>query len=236
MYTIKDYSTTTAVLLFAQSEKIESGLKPIASCSKQNVLLWKKMNGNVTKLIQKSKLPYFVSDENSQVGTTFGEKITHAIQAVFVKGFAKVIVIGNDCIELKVQHLLQAEKDLKTNDLVIGSDYSGGAYLIGISKSEFNADLFETLPWQTKGVLTALQTLYKTQSIAYLACLNDCNDAFDFKKATHKLSFSDAFRKILLSFLSINKIQNYFEIGFFSYDYHPLNFNKGSPVSSSTSV
>ena len=231
MYTIKDYSTTTAVLLFAQSEKIESGLKPIASCSKQNVLLWKKMNGNVTKLIQKSKLPYFVSDENSQVGTTFGEKITHAIQAVFVKGFAKVIVIGNDCIELKVQHLLQAEKDLKTNDLVIGSDYSGGAYLIGISKSEFNADLFETLPWQTKGVLTAVQTLYKTQSIAYLPRLNDCNDAFDFKKATHKLSFSDAFRKILLSFLSINKIQNYFDTGFFSYDYHPLNFNKGSPVS-----
>ena len=188
MYTISDYSATTAVLLFAQSEKTESVLKPIASCSKQNVLLWKKMNDNVTKIIQKTKLPYFVSDENNQVGTSFGEKITHAIQAVLAKGYENVIVIGNDCIELKVQHLLQAERDLKTNDLVIGADYSGGTYLIGISKSKFNADLFEMIPWQTKGVFTALQTLYKTQSIAYLPCLNDCNDAFDFKrKRTDKI-------------------------------------------------
>lgn len=194
------------------------------------------MNGNVTKLIQKSKLSYFVSDENNQVGTIFGEKITHAIQAVFAKGFEKVIVIGNDCIELNVQHLLQAEQDLKTNDLVIGSNYSGGVYLIGVTKSKFIAESFTNIPWQTKNVFTALQTLYKTQSIAYLPCLNDCNDAFDFKRATHKLAFSDTFRKILLSFLSINKIQNHFETGFFSFDYNPLNFNKGSPVSSSTSV
>jgi len=38
----KDYSTTTAILLFAQSENIESALKPIAPSCKQNVLLWKK--------------------------------------------------------------------------------------------------------------------------------------------------------------------------------------------------
>ncbi|SHG31173.1 hypothetical protein SAMN05444372_104221 [Flavobacterium micromati] len=224
-----DFSTTTAILLFAQSEKIESALKPIASCSKQNVLLWKKMNDNSIKIIQKSKLPYFISNENDQVGATFGERITHSIQTIFDKGFEKVIVIGNDCIELKAQHLLQAERDLKTNNLVLGKDFSGGAYLIGVTKSKFKPELFKTILWQTKNAFTTLQKIYKREAIAYLPYLNDCNNTSDFKRATQKLSFSDTFKKILLSFLSNFVIQNDFETRFdYSY-YHALNFNKGSP-------
>lgn len=225
----KDFSTTTAILLFAQSEKIESTIKPIASCSKRNVFLWKKMNSMVLKTIKKTELPYFISDENNQVGSTFGEKISDAVQAIFAKGFEKVIMVGNDCVELKAQHLLQAEINLKTTNLVLGEDFSGGAYLIGVTKSNFKADLFQAIPWQTKVVLSALKTLYENQSIAYLPCLNDCNDAFDFKKAIHKLSFSNSLRNILLSFLCSNKVQDYFETRFVSYDYQWLNFNKGPP-------
>ena len=229
MNLIMDYSSTTAILLFAQSERRVSTLKPIASSSKQNVLLWRKMNDHSVKISQHAKLPYFISNENDQVGATFGERITHSIETIFAKGFDKVIVIGNDCIELKAHHLLQAERDLRRNDLVIGSDYSGGAYLIGVSKLKFNADLFITIPWQTKSVFTALQMLYRTQSIEYLPYLNDCNNASDFKKANQKLSFSDTFRKILLSFLYNFAVQNDFEIRLYSSDYHAFNFNKGSP-------
>ena len=75
----KNYSAATAILLFAQSEKIESALKPIALSSKQNVLLWKKMNDRVLKTVQKTNLPYFISNETNQVGNTFGEKIIRAI-------------------------------------------------------------------------------------------------------------------------------------------------------------
>jgi len=230
MNSIKDNSTTTAILLFAQSEKTESVLKPLASCSKQNVLLWEKMNSRVLKTIEKSNLPYFISNENNQVGSSFGEKITHSIKTIFAKGFEQVIVIGNDCIELKAQHLLLAKLDLQINDLVVGADYSGGAYLIGVTKSTFEAESFENIPWQTKNVFTALQALYKTQAIAFLPCLYDCNDAFDFKRATHKLSFSDTFRKILLSFLQCSKVQSHFELSFVSYCYTAFNFNKGSPL------
>ncbi|SHM61968.1 TIGR04282 family arsenosugar biosynthesis glycosyltransferase [Flavobacterium xanthum] len=229
MNLIMDYSSTTAILLFAQSEKKVSALKPIAFSSKQNVLLWKKMNDHSIKISQHTKLPYFISNENDQLGATFGERITHSIETVFAKGFDKVIVIGNDCIELKAHHLLQAERDLRRNDLVIGSDYSGGAYLIGVTKLKFNAELFKSIPWQTKSVFTALQTLYRKQSIAYLPYLNDCNNAFDFKQATQKLSFSDSFRKILLSFLSNFVVQIDFETRLYSSDYHAFNFNKGSP-------
>lgn len=229
MNLIMDYSSTTAILLFAQSEKQVSALKPIAFSSKQNVLLWKQMNDHSIKISQHTKLPYFISNENDQVGVTFGERITHSIETIFAKGFDKVIVIGNDCIELKAHHLLQAERDLRRNDVVIGSDYSGGAYLIGVTKLKFKAELFKTIPWQTKSVFTALQTLYRTQSIAYLPYLNDCNNASDFKKATRKLSFSDSFRKILLSFLSNYVVQNDFETRLYSLDYLAFNFNKGSP-------
>tara|TARA_R110000868_G_scaffold81946_2_gene231741 strand:- start:52130 stop:52828 length:699 start_codon:yes stop_codon:yes gene_type:complete len=227
----KDYSTTTAILLFAQSENIESALKPIASNCKQNILLWKKMNDRVLKTIQKTNLSYFVSNENNQIGNTFGEKITHSIREIFDKGFEKVIVVGNDCIELKTQYLLEAERDLEFNDLVIGSDNNGGAYLIGVTKSKFIASQFETIPWQTKNVFSALQTLYKTQSIAYLPCLNDCNSTSDFKKAIHKLSFSNPLRSLLLSLLQNKTLINQNENTFFSYKYGALNFNKGSPFS-----
>jgi len=225
-----DNSTRTAILLFARSEKTESALKPLASCSKRNLLLWKNLNDMVLKTIEKTKLPYFISNENNQVGSTFGEKITHSIKAIFTKGFEKVIVVGNDCIELNSQYLLRAQLDLQMNDLVIGSDYSGGAYLIGVTKSKFNADSFENIPWQTKSVLTALQSLYKTQAIAFLPCLNDCSNAFDLKIATHRLSFSAAYRRILLSFLPTKNVLSHFETLFVSYYYHPLNFNKGSPM------
>jgi len=230
MNAIMGNAATTAILLFAQSGKTESALKPLAFCSKQNVLLWEKMNGLVLKTIKKTKLPYFISNENNQVGSTFGEKITHAIKTIFAKGFEKVIVVGNDCIELKAQHLLLAQLDLQINDLVIGSDYSGGAYLIGVTKSKFKADSFENIPWQTKSVFTALQSLYETQAIAFLPSLFDCNDTCDFRKAAHKLSFSAAFRKVLLSFLPTKKVSNRFITLFVSYFYHALNFNKGSPL------
>jgi len=225
----KDFSTTTAILLFAQSEKIESALKPIALSNKQNVLLWKKMNDKSIKIIQKTKLPYFISDENDQVGVTFGERITHSIQTIFDQGFEKVIVIGNDCIELKAYHLLQAEQDLKVNELVLGSDYSGGAYLIGVTRSKFKPGLFKAIPWQTNAVFTALQTLYKKETIAYLSSLNDCNNTFDFKRATQKLSFSDSFKNILLSFLTNFVFQLCLETKFNSSQYHASDFNKGSP-------
>lgn len=226
----KNYSTTTAILLFAQSEKVEGSLKPFASCKKQNILLWKKMNGKVLKTIQKTQLSYFISNETNQVGSTFGEKITRAIQDIFAQGFEKVIVVGNDCIALNAKHLLQAEHDLQRNDLVIGADYSGGAYLIGLTKSKFKAEPFKTIPWQTKKVFSALQNLYNIQSIGFLPSLADCNSASDFKKALYDLPYFSAIKKILLSFLFVLKQQDKFESNFIVNHYYTTRFNKGSPI------
>jgi glycosyltransferase A (GT-A) superfamily protein (DUF2064 family) len=225
-----DFPTTTAILLFAQSEKVESVFKPIASSAKQNVLLWKKMNDQVLKTIQKTNLPYFISNETNQVGTTFGEKITHSIQDIFAKGFHKVIVVGNDCIALKARNLLQAEHDLQINDVIIGPDYSGGTYLIGVTKSEFKAEAFQNIPWQTKSVFSSLQILFQSQSVIYIPSLEDCNSTFDFKKAIHQLPYFSAIKKVLSAFLFVEKQQNKFELNFAYTVYYTLIFNKGSPI------
>ena len=230
MNSLKSNSSTTAILLFAKSEEIESIAKPITPSTKKNVLLWKKMNDRILKTIQKTKLPYFISNETNQVGTTFGEKITHSIQEVFDKGFEKVIVVGNDCIALKAKHLSNTEQNLQTNSCVLVADYNGGVYLIGITKLGFNDKDFESIPWQTKNVFSDLQSLYQKQAVVYLPILDDCNSTSDFKKILHQLPYYSSLKKILLSFLFVPKHQNKFESNSIVSQYYAASFNKGSPI------
>lgn len=228
---IKHHSSTTAILLFAQSEKVQSISKSIVCKKMQNQLLWKKMNEKVLKTIKKTNLPYSVFDETSQIGNTFGEKITDAINKVFAQGYDKVIVIGNDCIELQADHLLLANTNLQLNDSVLGADFNGGAYLIGISKRNFIAKQFAAISWQTPCVFKELKALFNEKNTGLLPVLNDCNCAFDFKKAICKLSFSDGFKNLILSLLQKKTNVNHYENSQVSYEYKSLNFNKGSPFS-----
>lgn len=226
---LKNYFTTTAILLFAQSEKTESVLKPITFKKKQNSLLWKKLNKKVLLTVQKTNLSYFISNENTQIGTTFGEKIVHSIQQVFEKGFDNVIVIGNDCPGLKAHHLLEAACKLQTSDSVIGADFNGGSYLIGVSKFSFVPQKFEIISWQTPSVYNELQLLFSKQTVSLLQPLNDCNDTFDFKKVINKLPFSSSLRNLILSLFQKVITINHSETLLVSYEFITLTHNKGSP-------
>jgi hypothetical protein len=225
-------NSTTAILLFAHSEQKESKIKPIANQKKQNVLLWKKMNERVLKTIQKTNFPYFISDENTQIGITFGEKITHAIEEVFSKGFTKVIVVGNDCVELNSCSLKDAAYKLQTNSVVLGSDFNGGTYLIGVTKSSFNAAKFAIISWKTSTVLEELKHLFIDQAIAFTSRLHDCNTTSDFEKTIPKLSFSTSFKKLILSILHSRIIDESHVISIVSFQLDALYLNKGSPFSS----
>lgn len=226
-----DYSSKIAVLLFAQSENVESISKPIANCAKQNILLWDKMNKRVLKTIRKSKLPYFHSDETNQSGAIFGEKLANAIQETFIKGFEKVIVIGNDCPELKSVHLIEAASQLLRNDFVLGANYNGGAYLIGVTKSALNMEEFTTIPWQTTAVFRELKVLSHENTLTILPSFSDCNTADDFKKIISNLSFLDRLQHLILSLFRNSSRINRYEIPVFNVKISSLNFNKGSPQS-----
>jgi len=225
------YTSKTAILLFALSENVEHISKPIATNTKQNVLLWKKMNERVLKTIQKTKLQYYHSNEINQIGSSFGEKLTNAILQLFNKGFEKVIIIGNDCPELKSHHLIEASSQLQKNDFVLGANYNGGAYLIGVTKSALNLEDFKTIKWQTTTVFNELRTLCKKSTLEILQSFNDCNNASDFKKIVAKLSFLDNLRHLILSLFQNNATINRYEISFFTAKISSLNFNKGSPLS-----
>jgi hypothetical protein len=47
-------------------------------------------------LVQKNKLPYFISDENTQQGVSFGDKLRSPFNPFWIEGYDKVIVMGND--------------------------------------------------------------------------------------------------------------------------------------------
>lgn len=225
-----NFEPKTAFLLFASSESVQSAVKPIAGTKKQNLLLWHKMNENALSKIKKSKLPYFIADETVQKGDTFGKKITNAINDVFNQGYDQVVVIGNDCPELKAKHINDTIKKLSTNDAVFGPDFNGGVYLIGVSKSSFEAAKFESISWQTSLVYNELNSLFCQSKIALLPFLNDCNTTYDFKKALGKLSFAASFRNFLQAVLQNN---SYLFFTAFSATYSlftPQNYNKGSPV------
>jgi glycosyltransferase A (GT-A) superfamily protein (DUF2064 family) len=228
-----NYSNTskTAILLFAQSEDRESVSKPIAFQKSKNVLIWKKMNERVLKTIQKTKLQYFHSNETNQLGASFGEKLTNAILQLFNKGFEKVIVIGNDCPELKSHHLIETASRLSKNDFVLGANYNGGAYLIGVTKSALNLEDFKTIKWQTAAVFNELKILSQKNTLAVLPSFNDCNTASDLKKIVPKLSFLDRLKHVILLLFRNNAPINRYEIPFFTTKISSLNFNKGSPHS-----
>lgn len=224
------FSSKIALLLFAHSEKKECFSKPLAKTKRQNVLLWKKMNKRVLNTIQKTNLFYFHSNETNQIGTTFGKKLTNAIQNLFEKGFEKVIVIGNDCPELQSAHFAEAISKLAKNDVVLGSNYNGGTYLMGISQTVFDATKFAKIHWQTPKVVDELITLFENNSLSTLEPLQDCNTINDLKKIISKLSFLDGLKFIISAILFANSTFTFQRKSFYPLVCYNLNFNKGSPV------
>lgn len=225
-----DYCSGTAVLLFAQSEYKESISKPITCQNRQSIVLWRKMNERALKTIKKTNLPFFISDEACQKGKTFGDKLSGAISKVFANGYDKVIVIGNDCPNLKCGHLLEAFFKLKTTDAVLGADFKGGVYLIGVSKVAFNAKVFSTFSWQTCTVFNELRLHFNNYSCSFLPRLKDFNRSSDLKDVLKKLSFSDSFRSLLVSLTQENTIATNNETFPVSSDLSVFNYNKGSPL------
>lgn len=228
---LENYNSITAILLFAQNEEKESSVKRIASKDWQNLMLWRKMNQRVLTTIRKTKLPFFISNEHNQIGVTFGDRLTNALQTVFEKGFENVIVVGNDCLTLQVNHLQETEKKLLSNDLVIGPDFSGGIYLLGLTKSSFDLGELSSVSWQTARVFDNLQKCFKEKRIATLSKMNDCNTPLDLKIVANRLSFSDDLRGFIFSILPNAVSLNCYETSFTFFDCCNLKFNKGSPPS-----
>lgn len=218
-----------AILLFAQTAKVESGIKFFATNKTKNISLWNILNDRILKEVKKTKLDFFVFDENNQVGETFGNRITSAIENVFSKGFEKVIVVGNDCLDLKANQILKASANFNNFSTVLGPDNNGGTYLMGLSKSSFNSKSFTSISWQTDKVFSQLKLLYQSDNVLELQYLNDFNSNYFFNCHFKKLRFSSHLKKLLRVCLSSLSFNFSLIIGFFSIYFNTILFNKGSP-------
>lgn len=231
---MKRQANKTAVLIFVRTELEEVRAKKWYShAGYQNDLkLARLLNRQVEEVARSSDLPTYTINSKNQVGNTFAERFTNAIQTVFSLGYEGVIAIGNDCLNLTAQHLRIAQNLMDQNKFVIGPTLDGGAYLIGIRKELFLADQFLKMPWQQADLLCALKSYSDLHQHNYVL-LNeekDLDSAFDLKIILQQIYLKDLARKILF-------IVGYHVERIISFFYKPKNylrldqsFQRGPPI------
>jgi len=192
----------------------------------------RNINNHTATIVKKSKLPYYRATEEDQVGITFGERLTNAIQSIYEKGYDNVITIGNDTPHLKAHHIIDAAQKIETHKLILGPSKDGGFYLIGLHKSQFDSRQFLQLPWQTTSLSSKIISSYsKENQVILLETLTDVDTVFDIetvirkeKKITNSI-LEQALLSILRVITPIIKGTRFLNSAFV----YTRVFNKGSP-------
>lgn len=220
----------TAILIFAKSAEFEAIQKPFQSSE----VLFDALNAQTLKIVEKTGLPYFSSSEKNQIGSTFGERFTNAIQSVYDKGYEAVITIGNDTPHLQTHHILKAVDQLELNNIVLGPSKDGGFYLMGLKSSHFNSETFLKLPWQTSHLHRSISKLVASNHItlSYLELLSDIDTISDAKTIIDSfLKISKRIKQLLQDYILVEKkIINSLIVSAETV-IQTLLFNKGSPLS-----
>jgi len=170
-------SDRTCILYFARTPFQEAQYKHLFRHKRQNHRALRMMHQRTQATLRKSGLPYVMLDEKQQIGETFGERISRGIQDLFVQGFERVIVVGNDCPQLSSKDLQQAHEALCEGKQVYGRNGRGGTYLIGVNRSQFCETHFAALPWTCSSLCDRLVGYFKTQGQVFsLGIKRDVNE------------------------------------------------------------
>lgn len=196
----------TALLIFTRTAAAEAANKNLApqKSAKSNTNIAKRLIQRTIQTAAESGLPCIVFTEAEQKGNSFGEKLSNAVQYVLEKGFQKLIVIGNDCLQLNKAHIQEACILLQTNDTILAPTTKGGVYLLGITKNSFDKESFQNISWQSASVY--IELLYtaslKNLSVSSLQVFDDVSGFSDLKKQITLLFFADVFRKYIISLVA----------------------------------
>jgi uncharacterized protein len=110
----------------------------------------------------------------SQQGYSLGDRMRHAFEVLFSRGFSRVLLIGGDLPAVPLETLADAVAVLenKNSEVVLGPSLDGGYYLVGMSR--LIPEIFEGILWSRPDVLTlttaklvALKRKYKLISPWY---------------------------------------------------------------------
>ncbi|GAB2485844.1 TIGR04282 family arsenosugar biosynthesis glycosyltransferase [Algoriphagus taiwanensis] len=121
-----------------------------------------------------------------QHGMDLGERMENAFSDIFSLGYSKAMIIGTDCPELSSDILLEAERQLEENQVVIGPAEDGGYYLLGLKA--FHPQLFRSIAWSTSSVLK--ETLARAKAFrlktSLIISLSDLDTEEDLKSLLDK--------------------------------------------------
>ena len=184
----------TAVLLFSLPAALDAVRKGLTGKrAARNRTLWETMHQLTRAKITAAGLDCVSSVEvvsNPDYTTSFGTQLQVAVAATFAQGYRRVIVVGNDCPDLRVCDLRAAADALGQGHLPVGYDKRGGVFLFGVdqrfcsAESDKAAQVFKELPWQSSQLGTAL-TSYLNQAFGTVVCLSavraDWNERADLQ-------------------------------------------------------
>ena len=121
-----------------------------------------------------------------QFGESLGDRIVHAVNAAFLEGMRRVVVIGTDCPALTELHMQQAFDNLVGNVIALGPACDGGYYLVGMSACR--PELFSDISWGTdcvyqQTVAKAKQAGLTVKAMPVLSDIDHPEDLIQCRKA-----------------------------------------------------
>ncbi len=218
----------TAILFFANSPELEQGFKPIAKSDR----LFNSLELNALKKIRNTGLPYYRSNEQNQVGATFGQRFIVALRSVFDKGYDNLIVIGNDTPQLSQAHLIETVNLLQEGKTVIGPSTDGGFYLLGLTKARFNESRFLELPWQRANLFQSIYQLLLTQGTVYkFPMFSDIDSISDIDAVlSTRKAISYSLRNLLKQLMGPSFVPTLIRVQAIATGFYLSLRNKGSPL------
>lgn len=125
---------------------------------------------------------YFV-----QQGKDLGERMYHAIEWVWDKGFDKCVLIGTDVPELKKSCLEKAFMVLDKKEVVFGKTKDGGYYLVGMKKPLREVFSIDTYGHGNVLEQTVLRLNERGISTGYTETLSDLDDKSDLRSYRNRM-------------------------------------------------
>ena len=233
--------SNTALFLFLRDPGTESRVQQLAGnqSPKQNKRIIHALNAHAREVAQSTGLPCYIVYDHQMPGNGFGERFTHAFQAVFNKGYQKVIALGNDHPELTAATVQKAAQQLYNFDQVLGPAKDGGLYLIGIDRAAFHPEKFRDLPWQTGQLQAAYKACLNQKNITHhlLHPLRDADNSMALKAILEHFRFSTQTQRLyrqLASILDSGHKTALYHNEAHTYHHIPLPFDlRGPPISAS---
>ena len=184
----------TAVLLFSLPAALDAARKGLTGQRRgRNHAFWDRLRQFTIAKVRAAGLPCVSSADvvsAPDYSASFGEQLQTAVRATLAEGYEHVIVIGNDCPDLRVSDLRVAADALAQGQLPVGYDRRGGVFLLGLDRRFLSAESvsgalsFATLPWQTDQ-LGATLTNYLGYAFGSVVCLSavraDWNERADVR-------------------------------------------------------